>query len=61
MDILHPYLTDQTQGGIQKQKKTASDVIGICARVLHTCVCANVASQQPRPGESLSAGGAHTR
>lgn len=25
-----------------------------------TCVCADVAAQQPRPGESLSTGGAHT-
>lgn len=25
-----------------------------------TCVCANVAAQQPRPGESLATGGAHT-
>lgn len=25
-----------------------------------TCVCANVAAQQPWPGESLSTGGAHT-
>lgn len=26
-----------------------------------TCVCADVAAQQPRPGESLSTGGTHTR
>lgn len=25
-----------------------------------TCVCADVAAQQPRPGESLSTGGTHT-
>lgn len=25
-----------------------------------TCVCADVTAQQPRPGKSLSTGGAHT-
>lgn len=33
--------------------------VGAGERTL-TCVCADVAAQQPRPGESLSTGGAHT-
>lgn len=58
MDILQPYLTDQR---MNSKAKTANDAIGISSNALRTCVCADVASQQPRPGESLSAGGAHTR
>lgn len=27
--------------------------------LVHTCVCADVSSQQPRPGEGLPAGWAH--
>lgn len=35
----------------------------LCGKSLEaglTCVCADVAAQQPWPGESLSTGGAHT-
>lgn len=65
IDILQANLTDQTEDWIQKQKQRAKgkkhDVVGISSNVLHTCVCAYVASQQPRPGEGLSTGGAHAR
>ena len=40
--------------------QTALHLQGEEINVMHTCVCANVSSEQPRSGEGLAAGGAHT-
>lgn len=50
-----------TGGGMCHVAKYIHIYISILFRLLRlTCVCADVAAQQPRPGESLSTGGAHT-
>lgn len=55
--FIHSWLSNKTE--IYQMRKDVS-WYRISSDVALTCVCADVAAQQPRPGESLSTGGAHT-